>query len=99
MLSASTLNIEVTGIMGAGYLPSFLSELCKQLRSNYFRLYPDGRRTRLVAMYHVDNTAMRKWNPHARRRINALIKGQPTSGMADLDKILDAVKVSDGLFF
>jgi hypothetical protein len=96
MWKPSTRVIEISGIMGAGYLPSMLKELQTQLMNNFSNLLPDGTRAPLIVMYHVDNTVVKKWNPYKRRRIKELIRKEDAN--ADLQRFVDAVKLHDELF-
>jgi hypothetical protein len=96
MWKSSTRVIEITGIMGAGYLPSMLKELQIQLGRDYVELLPDGSRQPVVAMYHVDNTAARKWNPAMRRHIKELMLLE--SNEVELQEFIKAVKLADDLF-
>jgi len=97
MWQASTLVIEITGIMGAGYLPTTLKALQVQLCRDYLQVLSDGTRRPPQVMYHVDNTAMKKWNPHTRQRIKTWIVQKDDS--IELKQFTEAVKLADQLFW
>ena len=48
MLTDRTLTIEVSGIMGAGFLPQLLQTLHDRVRSRFALLQPDGRRRPVI---------------------------------------------------
>lgn len=93
----NTIIVEITGIMGAGYLPGFLKSLSLQLEGKYLRDTPDGFRP-LVSYYHVDNSAALNADRRRRDRIDALIGKAPNlsppewqelrSGLAWADELL-----------
>jgi hypothetical protein len=93
-----TQRMEISGIMGAGYLPRLLQELSEQLRENFWRRLPDGRRRTLVTRYHNDNTALRNHDPEERERVATLITRKPKPGTVEWQDLIEALRKSDELF-
>jgi hypothetical protein len=97
MLTDKTLTIEVSGVMGSGFLPGLLQLIQDRLRSRFSRLQPDGKRRPLAVRFRIDNTAALK-DPVERDRIAHLINHQPRPGSREWDELVDALKQADRRF-
>ena len=73
MFKSDTFIIEMTGIMGAGYLPGLFQPLTEILRTEYNRIYDEKKFRGIITRYHIDNSAASKENKEKRDRITELI--------------------------
>jgi hypothetical protein len=96
MLRDDTILVEMTGIMGAGYLPGFFTSLSQLLEGKYLRVSPEGLRP-LVSYYHVDNTAALNTDRHRHAHIHALIGKAPHLAPAEWDVLRDGLAWADEL--
>src|SRR3989442_399517 len=96
MLRDDTLVVEMTGIMGAGYLPGFFTSLSQLLEEKYLRVTPEGLRP-LVSYYHVDNTAALNTDRQRHARISTLIGKAPHLAPAEWDELRDGLAWADEL--
>lgn len=72
MLNRRTVIVEISGILGAGYLPDLLRLLVQSLRDIY--AIEDGNRyRRIVTRYHLDNTALLKEDQQTHERVTSLL--------------------------
>lgn len=69
MLTDRTLIVEMTGIMGAGYLPNLFKPLTEMLRKNYYTIGDDGNAKKIITRYVIDNTELYKHNPELQTRL------------------------------
>lgn len=98
MFTAQTLTIEISGIMGAGFLPGLLQSIQATLLARYVRLLRSGERRPLVVRFHLDNTAAMRDNPAERDRVAALINQQPQPCSEAWNAIISALGHADRLF-
>src|ERR1700691_120727 len=98
MLTDKTLTIEISGVMGAGFLPGLLQSIQANLRSRFVRLQPNGQRRPLVVRFHIDNTVALKEDPVARERVAQLINRRPRPDDTEWTELVEALKQADHLF-
>ena len=99
MLHERTVVVEVTGIMGAGFLPGLLQVTHAQLIGQYKKIDPTTHKAaRLYVRFHIDNTAAQKHDPDARDVVMDLINRKPSYGTAEWDALLAALRETDQLF-
>jgi hypothetical protein len=93
-----TTTVEVTGIMGAGFLPNLLQQISKYAHDTFDRELPNGRRKQLITRFHLDNSALLKHDPVERERIMRLIAQKPKPGTPAWDDLVTSLRSSDTLF-
>lgn len=98
MFTEQTLTIEISGIMGAGFLPGLLQSIQDTLLARYVRLLSRGERRPLVVRFHIDNTAAIRNNAAERDRVAALINQQPQPGSEAWNALIAALRHADRLF-
>lgn len=98
MKRETTIIIEVTGIMGAGFLPGLLQQLKSEFEQRFLRVAIDNSSRDITAIFHLDNTWAEKDNKRKRDRIDYLFKNSARLTSEEWRELIISLKWIDSLF-
>ncbi len=98
MLKDDTIVIELSGVMGAGYLPGLHIILANKMRDRFKRLEENKKPKELVTRFYVDNTNAIKNDPKRRERMTDLIIRVNDLTEAEWSELTELIRWSEELF-
>ena len=98
MKAETTTIIEITGIMGAGFLPGLLQQLKMEFEQSFLHVASDNTLRNIATIFHVDNTWAWERNKRKRDRVDYLIKNAAHLASEEWSELIASLNWIDNLF-
>jgi hypothetical protein len=98
MNKEKTTIIEITGIMGAGFLPGLLQNLKREFEESFLYFDTENSQRNLKAIYHIDNTWAESKDKRKRNRIDYLLRNSDRLTSIEWNELITSLNWIDNLF-